>query len=97
MMEKDTEAKWGNWMGYVLLPFTIGLRDDPLDYIRHAKATVDRKKNSLEASSLHFLHFRFIIQAFWIEGINIETFNFIYTSMLKIVYLYILFIKLADI
>ncbi|KAL5571420.1 hypothetical protein UlMin_021017 [Ulmus minor] len=49
MMEKDTEAKWGNWMGYVLLPFTIGLRDDPLDYIRHAKATVDRKKHSLEA------------------------------------------------
>ncbi|KAL2893244.1 O-acyltransferase WSD1 [Bienertia sinuspersici] len=48
MMEKDTEVKWGNSLGYVLLPFTIGLRDDPLDYIREAKATVDRKKNSLE-------------------------------------------------
>ena len=49
MMEKDTEAKWGNWIGYVLLPFTIGLREDPLDYVRQAKATIDRKKHSFEA------------------------------------------------
>ncbi|XP_062091404.1 wax ester synthase/diacylglycerol acyltransferase 11-like [Humulus lupulus] len=49
MMEKNTEAKWGNWIGYVLLPFDICLRDDPLDYIRKAKATIDRKKHSLEA------------------------------------------------
>ncbi|XP_059636114.1 wax ester synthase/diacylglycerol acyltransferase 11-like [Cornus florida] len=49
MMEKDAEAKWGNWIGYVLLPFTVALRDDPLDYVRVAKATVDRKKRTLEA------------------------------------------------
>lgn len=49
MMENDTKAKWGNWIGYVLLPFSIALRDDPLDYIRRAKATIDRKKHSLEA------------------------------------------------
>ncbi|EOX95706.1 O-acyltransferase family protein, putative [Theobroma cacao] len=49
MMEKDAEAKWGNWIGYVLLPFTIAIRDDPLDYVRDAKATIDRKKRSLEA------------------------------------------------
>ncbi|XP_071701516.1 wax ester synthase/diacylglycerol acyltransferase 11-like [Rutidosis leptorrhynchoides] len=49
MMEKNTEAKWGNWIGYVLLPFTVGIRDDPLDYVREAKATIDRKKHSLEA------------------------------------------------
>ncbi|KAM7511894.1 hypothetical protein LguiB_010769 [Lonicera macranthoides] len=49
MMEKNAEAKWGNWIGYVLLPFTIGLRDDPLDYVREAKSTIDRKKTSLEA------------------------------------------------
>lgn len=55
MMEKDTEVKWGNSLGYVLLPFTIGLRDDPLDYIRQAKATVDRKKHSLEALYTYFI------------------------------------------
>ncbi|CAI9101143.1 OLC1v1038402C1 [Oldenlandia corymbosa var. corymbosa] len=49
MMEKDTEAKWGNWIGFVLLPFKIELRDDPLDYVREAKSTIDRKKRSLEA------------------------------------------------
>ncbi|CAN0889697.1 Wax ester synthase/diacylglycerol acyltransferase 11 [Linum grandiflorum] len=49
MMEKDTEVKWGNWIGFVLLPLTIGIRDDPLDYVREAKAVVDRKKRSLEA------------------------------------------------
>lgn len=48
-MMKDTKAKWGNWIGYVLLPFNIAIRDDPLDYVREAKATVDRKKHSLEA------------------------------------------------
>ncbi|KAM7275903.1 hypothetical protein ACFE04_017769 [Oxalis oulophora] len=49
MMEKNAEAKWGNWIGYVLLPFDIAIRDDPLDYLRIAKAAVDRKKRSLEA------------------------------------------------
>lgn len=49
MMEKDAEVKWGNWIGYVLLPFTIAMRDDPLDYVRNAKAIIDRKKRSLEA------------------------------------------------
>lgn len=55
MMEKDTEVKWGNSLGYVLLPFTIGLRDDPLDYIRKAKAKVDRKKHSLEVLYTYFI------------------------------------------
>ncbi|KAJ9539148.1 hypothetical protein OSB04_031881 [Centaurea solstitialis] len=46
---EEHEAKWGNWIGYVLLPFTIGIRDDPLNYVREAKAMIDRKKHSLEA------------------------------------------------
>lgn len=54
-MEKDAEAKWGNSLGYVLLPFNIGWRDDPLDYIREAKRTVDRKKLSLEALYTFFI------------------------------------------
>lgn len=49
MMEKDAEAKWGNWIGYVLLPMHITLHRDPLEYVRRAKATIDRKKHSLEA------------------------------------------------
>lgn len=50
MMEKNTKARWGNWIGSVLLPLSIGLKpDDPLDYVREAKATMDRKKHSFEA------------------------------------------------
>lgn len=48
MMEKNTKAKWGNWVGYILLPLNIGFKKDPLDYIRTAKAIIDRKKHSLE-------------------------------------------------
>lgn len=70
MMEKNTKAKWGNWFGYVLLPFTIALKDDPLDYIRQAKATIDRKKHSFEALGsfliagfvYNFFGFKVIIQ-----------------------------------
>lgn len=41
--------KIGNWIGYALLPLNIKLRDDPLDYVRDAKANLDRKRHSLEA------------------------------------------------
>nr|GMD22072.1 O-acyltransferase WSD1-like [Ipomoea batatas] len=49
MMEKESEAKWGNCIGYVILPFRIELKENPLDYLRDAKSTIDRKKRSLEA------------------------------------------------
>ncbi|XP_074352801.1 wax ester synthase/diacylglycerol acyltransferase 11-like [Apium graveolens] len=49
IMGNETKLESGNKFGYVLLPFEIGLRDDPLDYIRRAKATLDRKKLSFEA------------------------------------------------
>lgn len=50
MMEKNNvKAQWGNWLGYILLPFPIGPQDDPLDYVRKAKQIVDRKKLSYEA------------------------------------------------
>ncbi|KAJ6376098.1 hypothetical protein OIU77_000967 [Salix suchowensis] len=41
---------WGNRIGYIILPFAIGLQDDPLEHIRKAKAMIDRKKLSLEAT-----------------------------------------------
>ena len=53
MMEKGSKAKWGNRIGYVLLPLTIALRNNPLDYVQKAKATMDRKKASLEALYVH--------------------------------------------
>lgn len=49
MMAQKSKAGWGNWIGYVILPFAIGSQDDPLQYLREAKATIDRKKHSLES------------------------------------------------
>ncbi|KAL5804998.1 hypothetical protein ACOSQ3_031798 [Xanthoceras sorbifolium] len=49
MMAKGSKVKWGNWMGYIIVPFKVASQNDPLDYIREAKATIDRKKLSLGA------------------------------------------------
>ncbi|KAJ8426365.1 hypothetical protein Cgig2_001891 [Carnegiea gigantea] len=50
MMEANSKCgkDWGNLFGSVYFPFHIALRDDPLDYIRDAKATMDRKKHSFQ-------------------------------------------------
>ncbi|KAL9437627.1 hypothetical protein AB3S75_023488 [Citrus x aurantiifolia] len=60
MLKKDSKAKWGNQIGYLIFPFTIALRDDPLDYLREAKVAMDRKKASLEASFSYFLSKSFL-------------------------------------
>lgn len=51
MMEsgKHNDLKWGNRLGYIMLPFKIAMHDDSLDYVCNAKKTMDRKKHSLEA------------------------------------------------
>lgn len=66
MMEKGTKAKWGNCIGSVLLPFAIAIRDDPLDYVRQAKATIDRKKQSQEAGYT-FLIVKLVLKLFGIK------------------------------
>jgi hypothetical protein len=64
---KSNKAKWGNLIGYILLPFHIAMHDDPLEYIRQGKRTVDRKKASLE-SAFHVLEWEPNSQTFWDEG-----------------------------
>lgn len=49
MEGRDGGTKWGNLIGYIILPFEIFNHKDPLDYVRRGKAIADRKKNSLEA------------------------------------------------
>ncbi|MBA0573695.1 hypothetical protein Golob_000957 [Gossypium lobatum] len=55
MVKKHSQNDWGNKIGYVLYPFKIALKDNPLDYIRDAKATMDRKKATLEAQFRLFM------------------------------------------
>ncbi|CAN8254850.1 unnamed protein product [Cochlearia groenlandica] len=66
MMEKGSKCRWGNWIGYIVFPFSIGLRDDPLEHLRRAKKIIDRKKNSLEAA-LTFVVVKLMINLFGVE------------------------------
>ncbi|KAG8078090.1 hypothetical protein GUJ93_ZPchr0007g4528 [Zizania palustris] len=50
---RENEVKWGNALGFIILPFHIGTHKDPLDYVRKAKQVVDRKKSSLEVVFTH--------------------------------------------
>ncbi|KAK1403530.1 Diacylglycerol O-acyltransferase [Heracleum sosnowskyi] len=69
--ERTKTAKFGNKIGYVILPFNIGIRADPLDYIRQAKPVIDRKKASLEPL-FTYLFLKYFIKFF---GIKVELYN----------------------
>ncbi|PKA61196.1 O-acyltransferase WSD1 [Apostasia shenzhenica] len=49
MMKEGSGAKWGNQLGYILLPFPVMKCDNPLEYVRKGTAVAERKKKSLEA------------------------------------------------
>ncbi|KQK09203.1 O-acyltransferase WSD1 isoform X2 [Brachypodium distachyon] len=51
MMEsgKDSGAKWGNRLGYMILPFHLAKHDDHLEYVREATKVARRKKSSMES------------------------------------------------
>ncbi|XP_056846207.1 wax ester synthase/diacylglycerol acyltransferase 2 isoform X2 [Raphanus sativus] len=48
MMAKGSKCRWGNSIGYVLIPLWMKSENDILEYLRQAKTTMDRKKLSLE-------------------------------------------------
>lgn len=54
-MKAGTLGRWGNQIGYVLLPFTMGIKTNPLDYVKEAKAVIDEKKASLEPLFSYFV------------------------------------------
>ena len=51
MMEsgKDNGARWGNKIGYMLIPFHLARHDDPVEYVRRATKVARRKKSSMES------------------------------------------------
>ncbi|KAF2604434.1 hypothetical protein F2Q70_00024798 [Brassica cretica] len=48
MMTKGSKCRWGNFIGLVVFPLWIRCEDDPFEYVRRAKATMDKKKISME-------------------------------------------------
>lgn len=50
MMKRNSGARWGNKFGMILLPiYCQKAGADPLQYLKSAKAIIDRKKQSIEA------------------------------------------------
>ncbi|XP_066315101.1 wax ester synthase/diacylglycerol acyltransferase 11-like isoform X2 [Miscanthus floridulus] len=68
---ESTAVKWGNKLGHIILPFHIAMHDDPLEYVRTAKKTVDRKKSSLEALFTHVIG-RVIVRFFGLKALTIH-------------------------
>ncbi|GAB2249780.1 hypothetical protein Droror1_Dr00013139 [Drosera rotundifolia] len=55
MMSEGSKCKWGNKIGYILVPFHLTLEKDPLQYIQRVKAMIDQKKLSLEAMLSYYV------------------------------------------
>ncbi|XP_010515263.1 PREDICTED: O-acyltransferase WSD1 [Camelina sativa] len=66
MMETGSKCWWGNRFGYVVFPFSIALRNDPLEHLRIAHKTINRKKNSFGAM-LTYVFCRIIVKSLGIE------------------------------
>ncbi|CAH2058768.1 unnamed protein product [Thlaspi arvense] len=56
MMTKGSKCRWGNFIGIVIFPLWIRSEDDPLEYVRRAKSTMNKKKISMEALILYGLN-----------------------------------------
>ncbi|KAI5069178.1 hypothetical protein GOP47_0015479 [Adiantum capillus-veneris] len=49
MMKGGSQARWGNEMGYVILPVPLAAVENPLEYVFKSKSILDKKKQSLGA------------------------------------------------
>ncbi|KAF2530305.1 hypothetical protein F2Q70_00045795 [Brassica cretica] len=64
MMAKGSKCRWGNSIGYVLIPLWLKSEDDIFEYVRQAKTTMDRKKLSLEP-----------LFSYWLVKLTMEVFG----------------------
>ncbi|XP_009131286.1 O-acyltransferase WSD1 [Brassica rapa] len=54
MMAQDSKCRWGNYFGFIILPFHMGLQTDPLVYLKLSKSMMARKKHSYHALLVYF-------------------------------------------
>uniref|UniRef100_A0A0D9YFF2 O-acyltransferase WSD1 C-terminal domain-containing protein n=1 Tax=Oryza glumipatula TaxID=40148 RepID=A0A0D9YFF2_9ORYZ len=82
---REDEVKWGNALGFIILPFFIGMHKDPLDYVRKAKKVVDRKKSSLEVVFTH-LAAEVILKLFGLKTVNDVLVGITYSALSRYYY-----------
>ncbi|KAJ0885441.1 putative transferase [Helianthus annuus] len=80
-MKTGNMGHWGNQIGYVLLPFAIGLKSNPLDYVKEAKAVIDRKKSSLEPLYTYFVVY-LVLKLFGIKAVGKLNHNVFFNTTL---------------
>lgn len=73
----SNDVKWGNRLGYIILPFHLAMHNDPLEYVRKAKKIVERKKRSLEVI------FTNMVTEFTLKLFGAKAGAFIFSRMLK--------------
>ncbi|CAN8235408.1 unnamed protein product [Cochlearia groenlandica] len=69
MMAKGSKCRWGNSVGFVVLPLWMKLENDILEYVRKAKNTMDRKKLSLEPLFSYGL-FKVTLEVFGLKALK---------------------------
>nr|XP_033517701.1 O-acyltransferase WSD1-like isoform X2 [Nicotiana tomentosiformis] len=67
MIEKNAVVIQGNCFGFYIIPLSISQLDNPLDYVRKAKTTMDRTKHSLGSLCTFYLS-QLIIKLFGFKG-----------------------------
>ncbi|XP_060214302.1 wax ester synthase/diacylglycerol acyltransferase 11-like isoform X1 [Lycium barbarum] len=67
MIEKNAIVIQGNCFSFSLIPLTIAELENPLDYVRKAKTSMDRKKHSLESRCI-FYSLHFFLKFFGLRG-----------------------------
>ncbi|CAG7893364.1 unnamed protein product [Brassica rapa] len=69
MMEKGSTSRWGNSIGYVMIPLWMKSENDILEYIRRSKTIMDRKKLSLEPLFSYTL-FKLTVEVFGYKALR---------------------------
>ncbi|CAA7055782.1 unnamed protein product [Microthlaspi erraticum] len=76
MMAKGSKCRWGNFIGTIIFPIWIKSENDPLEYVRRAKATMDRKKISLEAFIFYGI-IKFTLKFFGGKALNLHFISYV--------------------
>ena len=82
MMEKGSTSRWGNSIGYVMIPLWMKSENDIFEYIRRSKTIMDRKKLSLEPLFSYTL-FKLTVEVF---GYKVSLYIILISLMFDILY-----------
>ncbi|CAH8381655.1 unnamed protein product [Eruca vesicaria subsp. sativa] len=81
MMAKGSKCRWGNSIGFALIPLWLKSEENILEYLRQAKTTMDRKKHSLEPLFFYGL-IKLTVEAFGVPALKSLVMRMFGTTMM---------------